>query len=75
SATGTRSAALSIANDDSDENPYNFNIQGSGVNTPPIFFADNFEKSFGLSNWITLAGDPVWYTGTPKNGTHSLEFN
>ena len=31
SATGTRSATLSIANDDSDENPYNFSIQGNGT--------------------------------------------
>lgn len=31
SATGTRSATLSIANDDSDENPYNYSIQGSGI--------------------------------------------
>ncbi|MBP7460912.1 MAG: choice-of-anchor D domain-containing protein, partial [Candidatus Delongbacteria bacterium] len=31
SATGTRSATLSIANDDSDENPYNFSIQGTGI--------------------------------------------
>lgn len=31
SATGTRSATLSIANDDSDENPYNWSIQGTGV--------------------------------------------
>ncbi len=30
SATGTRTATLSLANDDSDENPYNFTIQGTG---------------------------------------------
>ena len=39
SATGVRSATLSIANDDSDENPYNFSIQGAGTgvaaNNPP----------------------------------------
>jgi hypothetical protein len=39
SAMGTRTATISIANDDSDENPYNFNIQGTGIaavtiNTP-----------------------------------------
>ena len=33
-AIGTRSATLSIANDDQDENPYNFSIQGTGT-TPP----------------------------------------
>jgi LPXTG-site transpeptidase (sortase) family protein len=31
SALGTRSATVSIANDDSDENPYNFAIQGTGI--------------------------------------------
>ncbi|MCX6856166.1 MAG: choice-of-anchor D domain-containing protein [Verrucomicrobia bacterium] len=30
SAVGLRSATLSIANDDSDENPYDFSIQGTG---------------------------------------------
>ena len=38
SASGVRSATLSIANNDGDENPYDFNIQGTGTvvaNTPP----------------------------------------
>jgi hypothetical protein len=34
SATGVRSATLVIANNDSDENPYNFDIQGTGTNLP-----------------------------------------
>jgi uncharacterized repeat protein (TIGR02543 family) len=34
-ADGLRSANVSIANDDSNENPYNFSIQGSG--TPDIY--------------------------------------
>lgn len=33
SAIGTRTATISIANDDADENPYNFSIQGTGVNS------------------------------------------
>jgi hypothetical protein len=36
SGTGTRSAALSIANDDADENPYNFSIQGTGISAPSL---------------------------------------
>ena len=32
SATGLRTASVSIVNGDSDENPYNFNIQGTGTN-------------------------------------------
>ncbi|MCI0536808.1 MAG: choice-of-anchor D domain-containing protein, partial [Verrucomicrobiales bacterium] len=38
SATGLRSATLSIANDDADENPHDFAIQGTGTtsaNNPP----------------------------------------
>ncbi|WCO00588.1 choice-of-anchor D domain-containing protein [Psychroserpens ponticola] len=35
SAIGLRTASLSIANDDSDENPYNFNIQGTGFTAAP----------------------------------------
>ncbi len=31
SAAGTRSASLSFDNDDSDEDPFNFNIQGRGI--------------------------------------------
>lgn len=31
SAVGLRTATLSIANDDSDENPYNYSIQGTGI--------------------------------------------
>lgn len=33
SAVGTRSASISIANDDANENPYTFDIQGTGVNS------------------------------------------
>jgi len=35
SATGLRTATFSIDNDDADENPYNFSIQGVGTNTAP----------------------------------------
>ncbi len=32
-ATGLREATISIANDDADENPYTFDIQGTGIST------------------------------------------
>ncbi|WP_299112647.1 choice-of-anchor D domain-containing protein [uncultured Winogradskyella sp.] len=35
SGDGLRTATLTIANDDSDENPYNFNIQGTGYTPAP----------------------------------------
>ncbi|MFD2824543.1 choice-of-anchor D domain-containing protein, partial [Lacinutrix iliipiscaria] len=40
SALGTRSATVSIANNDGDENPYNFNIQGDGATAPGGVTAD-----------------------------------
>jgi hypothetical protein len=36
SAIGTRSATISIANNDADENPYDFAIQGTGIAVPTI---------------------------------------
>jgi VCBS repeat protein/putative Ig domain-containing protein/HYR domain-containing protein/HYDIN/CFA65/VesB family protein/S-layer family protein len=39
SASGLRTATVSIANDDSNENPYDFAIQGMGVTCPTITLA------------------------------------
>ena len=36
SGAGTRTATISIANNDSNENPYNFSIQGTGIDVPVI---------------------------------------
>jgi 2-keto-3-deoxy-6-phosphogluconate aldolase len=36
SGAGLRTAELSIANNDSDESPYNFTIQGTGVDVPTV---------------------------------------
>jgi hypothetical protein len=55
SADGLRTATVSIANNDSDENPYNFNIQGTGF-TPSacgatissLPYQESFEGSLGL---------------------------
>ncbi|MFC1499227.1 choice-of-anchor D domain-containing protein, partial [Verrucomicrobiota bacterium] len=35
-AAGVRTAEVSIANDDSDENPYNFALQGRGIDPPVV---------------------------------------
>ncbi|MGC6430551.1 MAG: choice-of-anchor D domain-containing protein [Jejuia sp.] len=50
SATGLRTATISIANNDNDENPYTFNIQGTGTTTIQEI------NVTGLSNTIT-SGD------------------
>ena len=49
SATGLRTVTLSIANDDSNENPYDFAIQGTGVDTTP--------PSLTCPNDVTVAAD------------------
>lgn len=35
-ASGVRTATISIVNDDSNENPYNFTIQGTGITVPTV---------------------------------------
>ncbi len=42
--TGTKNAVISIANDDSDENPYTFAVKGEGYKTIPQL--SNIESSF-----------------------------
>jgi hypothetical protein len=49
SATGTRSATFSIVTNDSDENPYNFSIQGTGT-SPEINM---------VGNLITIVNDDM----------------
>lgn len=49
SAAGVRTATVEIANNDADENPYNFNIQGTGFEGPA------FSKAF-TPDTITAGG-------------------
>ena len=86
SVDGTRSATVSIANDDADENPYTFAIQGEGVRTPdigvendgtPIVNGDmtpslTDETDFGTHS-ISTGLQSYIYTIT-NNGTGSLTF-
>ncbi len=55
SAVGLRTASVSIANNDSDENPYNFDIQGTGFIPPPcgnsVVHTADFES--GLDGWVS----------------------
>ena len=50
SAVGLREATISIANDDDDENPYDFSIQGTGTVAPEIDISGN---SISISNGDT----------------------
>jgi len=55
SISGTRVATITIANDDSDENPYDFAMQGTGTNQAPIASAGS-NQSVGLEASVTLNG-------------------
>lgn len=80
SAVGLRIATISISNDDSDENPYNFNIQGTGftlgacttVSSYP--YTESFESGLGLwsQDLNGITDDFDWTrtnTSTPTNNT------
>jgi hypothetical protein len=54
-AAGTRSATLSVANSDSDENPYNFSIQGTGTRA-----GITVSPTSGLT--VTEGGDTASFT-------------
>lgn len=45
--SGLRSAAISIHNNDSDENPYTFNIQGTGTTSPEM---DLFQSTTAIAS-------------------------
>ncbi len=64
---GVHDAILTIANDDSNENPYNFNIQGTAViNVEPDYtiYYENFDTNNG--GWVASnpGGNSVWTYGT-----------
>ena len=55
-AAGVRSANISIANNDANENPYNFTITGIGVIPPPSAIAATSITSSGFTaNWETVS--------------------
>ncbi len=49
-AVGLRTASLSIANDDDDENPFDFSIQGTGIASPELNI---------LGNGVSIANEDV----------------
>ncbi len=82
SATGTRSATLSIANNDANENPYNFSIQGTGfVATPTLSVSPSSLSGF---NYLFGSGPSApqsyqlsgtYLTGAPGNITVTAPTN
>jgi hypothetical protein len=66
SADGLRTATISIANNDADENPYTFAIQGTGISAPvitsPLTASGNEGTPFTYS--ITATNLPTSYNAT-----------
>ena len=68
SLTGVLTATVSIANDDADENPYTFNIQGEGVTGPPQYTAhyESFDINDGGWTLVTSTNDNwIWTNSYP----------
>ncbi|TBN00379.1 choice-of-anchor D domain-containing protein [Hyunsoonleella flava] len=66
SATGTRSATITIANDDSNENPYTFDIQGTGITSSPLhtIYYENFDNNNGGWTMTNAGSGSTWAYGT-----------
>lgn len=72
SATGLRTAVISIDNDDADEDPYYFTIQGTGVNSNS---SDIIETSgFGYTSNIDYAAYQSNFVNTTLDGVASFGF-
>ena len=75
SGEGDRSATISIANDDSDKNPYDFAILGVGE-TPQATGAivDDFEDGDFTSGIVWTSDGGTWETnaGTGRNGSYGV---
>lgn len=57
SALGLRTATLTIANNDGDENPYNFNIQGNGIVCTPSTSISSITPTLGpVGTVVTING-------------------
>jgi hypothetical protein len=71
SASGARTAEISIANDDPDENPYNYTIQGVGTSYPVVTSVSSATSNgtYGIGDVIAIRvnfDQGVIVTGTPQ---------
>jgi len=66
SADGLRTATISIANNDSNENPYTFDIQGNGISAPVITSSLTASGNQGspFTYTITATNSPTSYNAT-----------
>jgi len=72
-AVGLREAAISIANDDDDENPYDFTIQGTGIASPEIDILGN-GVSIASNDLTPSATDSTLFAETILDSTSWVGF-
>ena len=82
SARSVVTAVVSLANSDSDENPYTFVIQGARVNSAPVAVNGALTTNEDTAQSVILSasdgdGDPLSYAivGNPANGTVTVVGN
>ncbi|GAA4270708.1 choice-of-anchor D domain-containing protein [Hyunsoonleella aestuarii] len=76
SSVGIITGTITIANDDSDENPYTFTVQGEGTAAPPEYTAyyENFDADNGGWTAVTSTGDSwLWTNAFPATAIEIAE--
>ena len=75
-SAGARTASLSIANNDSSENPFDINLTGSGITTLPATYTTGSEVPL-MTNGFTATGNTVNLTlnHAPVAGTSLMVVN
>lgn len=75
---GTFSGQLALANDDGDENPFNFTMSGTVVAAPTTTtFSDNFNRANSSNlgaNWTERAGNMSVVSSTLGNSTSGISI-
>ena len=81
SASGTRTAMVTLADDDSDENPYSFNIQGVGTSTGTggtVYYLSTAESGTLASTngapSVTFADADILKLTVQSNGQYQYEL-
>lgn len=71
SGTGARDATVSIVNDDADENPYNFDIRGTGTTEPEVALFGN--EVLIVDGDATPSTNDFTYFGSAHAGVETVE--
>ena len=77
SAVGLRSATLSLANNDPDEAPYDFALQGTGIGEARSVANSDMQTGVGAApaDWVSFGtAAATWATDLARSGTRSLKL-